>query len=262
MVVPYSEAMISPLRFQSPKLSRPLATAHRQSLQDLSTAPSDQVCLSAAPTPTRTSVGARAGQALLVGCSLVGGVVGLASAAQAQQAQQAQVQVRRGVRHDMTEQQLSERVRNSLTADQIGEGQPHFTAWEVDSNQSSKWYHNPRTLQVDEQHSGRTVTEGDPFRQCARQSADGTCQSAKPNQIRYSVLSCIYQKQEDGQLYRVTHRSYQHNYTHNMQRNVCGGHELRYDAAAMTYMPHQVNAEGDQLFLNPANILSIEKVGG
>ena len=253
----YADPMLWPLRFQSPTLSRPLARANRQSPQDLSTAPSDQVCLSAAPTSSRPSIGVRAGQALLIGCSLVGGVVGLASAAQAQQ-----VQVRRGVRYDMTEQQLSERLRNSLTADQIGEGQPHFTAWEVDSNQSSKWYHNPRTLQVDEQHSGRTVTEGDPFRQCARQSADGTCQSAKPNQIRYSVLSCIYQKQEDGQLYRVTHRSYQHNYTHNMQRNVCGGHELRYDASAMTYMPHQVNAEGDQLFLNPANILSIEKVGG
>jgi uncharacterized protein YqiB (DUF1249 family) len=219
----------------------------------------DQVCLSEAEVsrPTSQSLLHQAGRCLLLGCGLVGGAIGMAHAAQAQQAQ---VQVRKGVRFDLTEMQVMERTRNTVTADQIEEGQPHFTAWDIDPNQASKHYHNPSTLTVDEQHSGRTLNEGERFLQCGRQSAEGTCHNVKPNQIRYSVLSCIYQKQEDGQLYRVTHKSYQHNYTPAMQRNVCGGHELRYSQADMTYTPQQVNQQGDQLFLNPANILRIEAV--
>ena len=199
----------------------------------------------------------QAGRCLLLGCGLVGGVLGMVNAAQAQQAQ---VQVRKGVRYDQTELQVLERTRNTVTAEQIPDGQPHFTAWEVDPNQASKHYHNPSTLELDSQHSGRTLPEGERFMQCGKQRDDGSCQNVKPNQIRYSVLSCIYQKQEDGQLYRVTHKSYQHNYTHAMQRNVCGGHELHYSNENMTYSPQQVNQQGDQLFLNPANILRIELV--
>lgn len=243
---------LSPLRGHSPcvasKSSRCLAPGQ----------PLDTVCHG--PSEDRElSWGQRASRGLLLGCGAAGALLGIAGTAQAQQVQ-VQVKPQRGVRFDMTEQQANERTRNTLTAEQIPDGQPHFTAWDVDPGQSTKRYHDPNTLAVDDQHSGRTLNEGPSFQQCARPPVDGVCQTAKPNQIRYSVLSCVYYKQEDDQFYRVTHKSYQHNYTHAMQRNVCGGHELRYKHEEMTYFPEQVNKAGDQLFLNPANILKIEQV--
>ena len=167
-----------------------------------------------------------------------------------------------GVKYDVTSTEIEAQTQNTVTALEIADGQPHFTAYEVDSSQSTKLYHDPQTLALDKGNNvGRTVKLGDPLRQCGSISPDGLkCNNAKPNQISYSVLSCVYRKEEDGLLYRVTQRSLQHNYTRAMARNVCGGHQLDYNNAQMTYEPHQVNKEGDQLFLNPANILKIERV--
>jgi hypothetical protein len=41
-----------------------------------------------------------------------------------------------------------------------------------------------------------------------------------------------------------------------MQRNVCGGHRLSYDPASMSYEPQQTDTRGNQLYLNPSNIIS------
>ena len=198
--------------------------------------------------------------------ALVFGSVAVSSLAGAAQAQQAQVKVQdaprpRGLQFDMSREQVDQVTSNSVTAEQIGEGQPHFTAWDVDPSQSSKWYHNPETLEVVNGYGGQTRPDGDRFRMCSRFNTQGECTGVLMNQVSYSILSCIYYKQEDGQFYRVTQRSYQHQQTHAMQRNVCGGHELRHDGSQFaSYAPYQLNREGDQLFLNPANIIKVERV--
>lgn len=132
----------------------------------------------------------------------------------------------------------------------------------MDPNQASKLYHDPITLGLDEEHAGRTVDDSDPFRQCGTTNADGnSCNNTKTNRVMHSVLSCLYQDEADGQVYRVVHRSMQHNYTNMMQRNVCGGHTLVYDASQMTYAPQQVNAAGEQLYVNPTTILEVRPAG-
>ena len=158
----------------------------------------------------------------------------------------------------MTTAQVEEATRNSVTADELGPGDRRFTALGVDSNQASKWYHHPGSLEVDDNHTGRRTPEGDPIRECTNLRRDGSgCNTAKPNQISYTPLSCLYRDEADGEIYRVIHKSLQHNYTQAMHRNVCGGHELNYSSAQMTYTPSQTNAEGQQLYLNPNNILAI-----
>lgn len=214
---------------------------------------------SAAKTPPQASAGfwKQAARALVFGTV----AAGCLASGVAAQAQQAQVQVQKGARYQKTLEQVQQETQNSLTADQIPSGQPHFTAWDVDSMQATKWYHNPDTLEPMDGSSARTRTEGERFQMCTRFNASGACSTALSNQISYSVLSCVYYKQQDGQFYRVTHRSYQHQQTHAMQRNVCGGHELRREAGEFaSYVPQQTTRDGDQLFLNPANILKIERV--
>ena len=214
---------------------------------------------SAAQKPPQASAGfwKQAARALVLGTVAAGG---LASGVAAQ-AQPAQVQVQKGLRYEKTLEQVQLATRNSLTADQIPSGQPHFTAWDVDSMQATKIYHNPDTLAPTDGSSAQLRPEGERFQMCTRFAPSGACSTALSNQISYSVLSCVYYKHQDGQFYRVTHRSYQHQQTHAMQRNVCGGHELRREAGEFaSYVPQQTTRDGDQLFLNPANILKIERV--
>lgn len=193
--------------------------------------------------------------------ALVFGTVAAGCLASGVAAQAQQVQVQKGLRYEKTLEQVQLATRNSLTAEQIPSGQPHFTAWDVDSMQSTKIYHNPDTLARTDGHSPETRTEGGRFQMCTKFAPSGACSTALSNQISYSVLSCVYYKHQDGQFYRVTHRSYQHQQTHSMQRNVCGGHELRREAGEFaSYLPQQTTRDGDQLFLNPANILKIERV--
>jgi hypothetical protein len=221
--------------------------------------PEEQVFLSTDSKRTQPGFFQQVSRALIFGTVAVASLAGAVTA-------QAQVQVQqapqmRGVQFDQTREQVDLATRNSVTAEQIPEGQPHFTAWDVDPNQSSKWYHNPETLAQVNGYGGQTRTEGERFRMCTRFTTTGNCASALMNQVSYSVLSCIYYKQEDGQFYRVTHKSYQHQQTHAMQRNVCGGHELRREGGEFaTWAPSQVTKDGDQLFLNPANILRVERV--
>ncbi len=214
-----------------------------------------QLSLSSQP-PARANAGfwKQAAKALVLGTVTAGC---LASGVAAQ----AQVQVQKGLRYDRTLEQVTLATRNSVTADQIPSGQPHLTAWDVDSTQSTKIYHNPDTLAPTDGHSARLKTEGDRFQMCTRFKPSGDCATALSNQISYSVLSCVYYQHQDGQFYRVTHKSYQHQQTHAMQRNVCGGHELRREAGEFaSYAPQQTTRDGDQLFLNPANILRMERV--
>lgn len=219
----------------------------------------DSVQLSCStPGPTRANAGLwkQVSRALVLG-TVTAGCLASGVAAQAQ----AQVQVQKGLRYDRTLEQVTLATRNSLTADQIPSGQPHFTAWDVDSMQATKVYHNPDTLAPTDGSSARLKPEGERFQMCTRFAPSGACSTALSNQISYSVLSCVYYKHQDGQFYRVTHKSYQHQQTHAMQRNVCGGHELRREAGEFaSYVPQQTTREGDQLFLNPANILKIERV--
>jgi len=215
---------------------------------------SETVQLSNAPARANAGVWKQVSRALVLGTVTAGC---LASGVAAQ----AQVQVQKGLRYEKTLDQVQLATRNSLTAEQIPSGQPHFTAWDVDSTQSTKIYHNPNTLAPTDGHSPETKTDGPTFQMCKSFGPSGACVTALSNQLSYSVLSCVYYKHEDGQFYRVTHRSYQHQHTHAMQRNVCGGHELRREAGEFaSYAPQQTTRDGDQLFLNPANILKVERV--
>lgn len=128
--------MISPLRSFSAVTSLGRRGDATPSTTATETPPVDQVCLSRAEfrSAASSSLVHQAGRCLLLGCGLVGGALGTVTA---DQAQQAQVQVRQGVRYDLTELQVLERTRNTLTAEQIPDGQPHFTAWDIDPNQAS-----------------------------------------------------------------------------------------------------------------------------
>lgn len=150
-------------------------------------------------------------------------------------------------------------TRNSVTADELKPGQHRFTALGVDSDQSSKHYHQPDSVQEDNQHAGLSLKDGAPFQQClATNEATGKCKQSKSNQISHVTLSCLYRDEADGQTYRVVHKSMEHYYTHAMDRMVCGGHELkRGEGEFASYMPSQVDAAGNQLYLNPANVIAI-----
>jgi hypothetical protein len=159
----------------------------------------------------------------------------------------------------MTTAQVQAATRNTLTASELPAGARRFTAHGVDTNQSSKRYHDPVTLEVDEQHSGKKANVGGTFGECTSLRSDGTtCNTAKQNQISYTPLSCVYRDEADGQLYRVTHKSLEHRYTRPMDRMVCGGHELRYNVQEMAHYPSQTTPGGETLYLNPANIIEVQ----
>lgn len=266
---------ISPLRSQTPSLVAKRAQPARSEQCESNSPLQDSISLSETSRPSPKSWLQRAKTGVWVACSLAGLGSLAACGPQSPPPKPKQVQVRpaaqqsstpqsttrpasSGPRWDLLTSQVEAATRNSVTADELGPQDRRFTALGVDSNQGSKWYHQPGTLEVDNNHTGRRVHEGDVFRECVRQNRDETaCSTAKPNQISYTPLSCLYQDEADGQVYRVVHKSLEHRYTRAMDRMVCGGHQLNYNSQDMTYTPSQTNQAGETLYLNPNNILSI-----
>ena len=183
-----------------------------------------------------------------------------------------------GVKFDKTPNQVREEVSNSLTQDQIPAGQPAYQA--ADAQQSGKRYYHPDlekeisqareagTLtpqslaelmsRYESRDGGRNAPQGTSFRYCVSMNASkSTCTAALTNQISYKLLSCQY-KNVEGKIETVLHRSYEHQYTHNMQRGVCGGNRLESKMVDgfSQWGPVQVNAEGAPLYLNPGNIIA------
>lgn len=183
-----------------------------------------------------------------------------------------------GVKFDKTPNQVREEVSNSVTRDQIPAGQPAYQA--ADAQQSGKRYYHPDlekeisqareagTLtaqslaelmsRYESRDGGRNVPQGTSFRYCVSMNASkSTCSAALSNQISYKLLSCQY-KNLEGKIETVLHRSYEHQYTHNMQRGVCGGNRLESQMVDgfTQWGPVQVNAEGSPLYLNPGNIIA------
>ncbi|MBS2037616.1 hypothetical protein JST97_21695 [bacterium] len=183
-----------------------------------------------------------------------------------------------GVKFDKSPNQVRQEISNSLTLDQIPPGQPAYRA--ADSQQSGKRYYHPdleREIararesgsltpsalaelmsRYESRDGGRNVNVGNSFRYCvAMNSANSTCASALSNQISYKLLSCQYRNAQ-GKLETVLHRSYEHQYTHNMQRGVCGGNRLESQMVDgfNQWLPVQVSPGGAPLYLNPAHIVA------
>lgn len=183
-----------------------------------------------------------------------------------------------GVKFDKTPNQVREEVSNSVTRDQIPAGQPAYQA--ANSQQDGKRYYHPDlekeisqareagTLtsqslaalmsRYESRDGGRNAPQGTSFRYCvSMHPSNSTCAAALPNQISYKLLSCQY-KNAEGKVETVLHRSYEHQYTSNMQRGVCGGNRLesqRVDGFTQ-WGPVQVSPEGAPLYLNPGNIIA------
>lgn len=163
-----------------------------------------------------------------------------------------------GVRFDYTRAELDAATKNSLTSAELQPGDARFTAEGVDAGQASKQYHDPSTLAVLEDGEVLANSTG-TFSMCANQSANGEkCASAFSNQVKHSTLSCVYRNEADGNLYRVVHRSQHHYQTQAMQKNVCGGHQLRTKDGAWT--PYQSDVDSQPYYVNPANILQVQAV--
>lgn len=183
-----------------------------------------------------------------------------------------------GVKFDKTPNQVREEVSNSVTRDQIPAGKPAYQA--ADTQQAGKRYYHPDlekeinqareagTLtaeslaglmsRYESRDGGRNAPQGTSFRYCvSMNSSNSTCTAALSNQINYKLLSCQY-KNGEGKIETVLHRSYEHQYTHNMQRGVCGGNRLESTMVDgfSQWGPVQVSAEGAPLYLNPGNIIA------
>ena len=182
-----------------------------------------------------------------------------------------------GVKFDKTPNQVRQQVSNSLTQEQIPAG---MAAYRAADQQSSKRYYRPElekeigrareagtlTPQVlaelmsqhESRDGGSNVSLGTSFRYCvAMNASNSTCSASLSNQISYKLLSCQY-KNAEGKIDTVLHRSYEHQYTHNMQRGVCGGHRLESSMVDgfSQWGPVQVSADGVPLYLNPGNIIA------
>ena len=183
-----------------------------------------------------------------------------------------------GANFDLSPNQLRQQIANSVTQDQLQAGQPAYQA--AESQQSSKRYYRPELEQEIQQaqaagtltparlaelmqryeykDGGPNINQGTSFRYCVSMSPSSLkCNAALNNQISYKLLSCQY-KNAEGKLETVIHRSYQHQYTNNMQRGVCGGHRLESKMVDgfSQWGPVQVSPEGAPLYLNPANIIA------
>lgn len=184
-----------------------------------------------------------------------------------------------GSAFDRSPNEIRQATANSVTADQLKPGQPRFQAGEP--NQMSKHYYQPEIETAIRQaqqsgtltpeklaelmarhqspNGGPLVRSGNSFRYCISQNPDTlACNAVISNQLAYRILSCQY-KGEDGKLATVIHRSAEHQYTHSMQRSVCGGHRLEPDRSSgfTEWKPVQVSPEGAPLYLNPANIIAV-----
>ncbi len=165
-----------------------------------------------------------------------------------------------GIRYQYTRAELDAASRNTVSGAELKPGDLRFTAHGVDSGQASKQYHQSGSLTVLD--DGAQISNStDSFTMCANINKGGeNCAGGFPNKIQHSTLSCIYRNEADGGLYRVVHQSHHHYQTNAMQKNVCGGHELRSSDGA--WMPYQTGTDGSPLYLNPANILQVQALTG